>query len=127
MREVIEKMLEIERRARRIVAKAEARSLQLTDEARQQARQVAEAARQEALVQVEPLVQEALAQAEKTKQARLAEVGESFQAQRDHCIERAPEVASKLLPILLGTTSELETPDPGPPPADPSPATDASP
>lgn len=103
MREVIEKMLEIERRARRIVAKAEAQAVQMTDQAHQDARQAVEAARQEALAKVKPLVRQIVAEAEKQKEARLTEARERFEAEKQRFMSWVPAVAEKLFPLLLGT------------------------
>lgn len=103
MREVIEKMLGIERRARRIVAEAEAEAVQMTDEARAEARQVREQARQKALAQVDSILDEAVAAAEKEKASQLAEARRGFESEKVAHQERIAEVAERLVPLLLGS------------------------
>jgi len=102
MREVIEKMLEIEQQARRIVAKAEAEATKLTDEARVEARRTVEEARQRALAQVDGIIREAAAEAEKRKAAELTRIREQFEAEKGRYEGRIPEVAERLVPLLLG-------------------------
>jgi vacuolar-type H+-ATPase subunit H len=102
VREVIEKMLEIERHARSIVAKAEAEATRLTDAARTEARAAVERARQDALAQVDTIIQEAKAAAEKERDARLAQVGEKFQADKAVYEQRVAAVANSIVPVLLG-------------------------
>jgi vacuolar-type H+-ATPase subunit H len=114
MREVIEKMLEIERRARRIVAKAEAQAARTTDEARAASRQTVEAARQQALAQVDTIVRKVVAQAEEEKEARLAEVRQRCEAEKGKYMEHVSEVAEQLLPLLVGTSLRAR-PAPAPP------------
>ena len=105
MREVIEKMLGIERRARRIVAEAEAQAAHLTDEARAEARQVREQARQKALAQVDSILDEAMAAAEKEKASQLAEARRRFESEKVAHQERIAEVAERLVPLLLGSAA----------------------
>jgi len=112
MREVIEKMLEIERRARRIVAKAEAQAVRTTDEARAAARQTVEAAGQEALAQVDTIVREAVAQAEGEKQAQLTQVRRRCEAEKGKYTDRVPGVAEQLLPLFAGTALSPTRPAP---------------
>lgn len=123
MREVIEKMLEIERRARRIVAQAEAEATRLTDEARAQARQVVEQARQEALAQVDGIIREAVAEAEQQKASELARLRHQFEAEKGRYLERISEVADRLVPLLLGSeptpAATPQTTASSPSPADP--------
>jgi vacuolar-type H+-ATPase subunit H len=103
MREVIEKMLEIERRARRIVAKAEAESARVTDEARAEARRKVEAARQDALARVDAIINDARTEAAQEKDTRLAQVREAFAGKTDEYADRVERVARELVPLLIGS------------------------
>lgn len=103
MREVIERMLEIERQARSIVAKAEAEATRLTDAARADARLVVDRARQTAIAQVDTIIREARTAAEKEKATRLAQAREKFQAESAAYEGRVPAVAAQMAPLLLGS------------------------
>jgi len=121
VREVIEKMLEVERRARRLVAQAEAEAVRLTDDARAEARQTVERARQEALAQVGTIVAEAVATAEKDKAAQLAEARRRFESEKATNQEQVPQVAGRLLPLLLKGATSPATPSAAAPEQTPSP------
>ena len=112
MREVIEKMLGVERRARRIVAKAEAEAARLTDEARAEARRIGGQAREEALAQVDSILEEAVAAAEKEEASQLAEARRRFEGEKTSHQERVAQVAERLLPLLLGAAAALHTSSP---------------
>ena len=103
MREVIERMLEIERRARTIVARAEAEATRLTDAARGEARLTVEHSRQAAVAQVDGIIREAKTAAEKEKAARLAQLRQKFQAESAAYEERVGAVAAQVAPLLLGS------------------------
>jgi len=103
VREVIEKMLEIERRARTIVARAEAEATRLTDAARVDARLTVEDSRQAAVAQVDGIIREAKAAAEKEKAARLAQLRQTFQGQSAAYEQRVAAVAAQVAPLLLGS------------------------
>lgn len=102
MREVIERMLEIERHARGIVAKAEAEAGRLTDAAQAEARLLVERSRQAALAQVDTMIGEAKAAAEKERTEHLAQVRRKFEAERTTYDARVAAVAAGITPLLLG-------------------------
>jgi len=103
VREVIERMLEIERQARGIVAKAEVEATRLTDAAQAEARLLVERSRQAALAQADTIIREAKAAAEQERSARLAQVRSSFAGERAAYDERVAAVAAGIVPLLLGS------------------------
>lgn len=118
MREVIERMLEIERQARGIVAKAEAEATRLTDAAQAEARLLIERSRQAALAQADTIIREAKAAAEGGRIARLDQLRNTFAAGRAAYDERVAAVASGIVPLLLGPSPRVAAP----PTADVAPA-----
>ena len=72
MRDVIEKMLQAEAEAKRIVAQAEVDAEQIRAESRHRAQDLAEKVRLEAHDEAAAIVRQASEEAEKEKQARIA-------------------------------------------------------
>jgi vacuolar-type H+-ATPase subunit H len=81
MREVIQKVLEAENEAKRIVERANAERDQILSDAQKQAKELKARIRKETQVQAERLVHMAVQEAEKKKQALLVQLAAEIETQ----------------------------------------------
>jgi len=81
MRDVIQKMLEAEAEARRIVAAAEAEAERLHADARQQGQQLADKVRADTRAEADAIIEQACREAQHERQNRLDQASTSIEAE----------------------------------------------
>jgi len=104
--DVIHRVLEVEREARRIIEQAEEQAAHITDGARQEARKIGSQIRQEAQQEADEIVRTAREKCQERKEQRLAEELEDLPSVQDIDEQKVTDAVEFIVQTLAPTSAE---------------------